>query len=177
MFKMSLLGVSVGSVKYLEEDKTWNPPHHLYSFLCFYVGWYWRVAFKIVNERELFIVAKQFWYEKLWLMSSPMFPGYVGSTGGSLAGFPQHCDQRQWTAATIPGVSEGREVWWSHPEGYRTSDGSVQPVWWLAQDYLLLYCKSSVCTINAIRVVNWHAVERMNYFTEIQWRTQNIRAF
>lgn len=33
----------------------------------------------------------------------------------------------------------GGEVWWPDSKGYWTSDGSVQPVWWLAEDHLFIH--------------------------------------
>lgn len=47
---------------------------------------------------------------------------------GPLARLPQHCDQRLGVAAALPGLSESGEVWRPDPEGYRTTDGAVQPL-------------------------------------------------
>lgn len=63
------------------------------------------------------------YHESFWKLNSSL-QRCVCCTG-PLARLPQHCDQRLRVAAALPGLSEGGEVWRSHLEGNRTSDGSV----------------------------------------------------
>ena len=145
---------------------------------CIYVGWYWQVAFKIVNERELFIVAKQFWYDKLWFdwclllyfqgMLDPLevhlldFPNIV--IKGSELQLPfQACLKVEKFGDLILKATEPQMVLFNLYDDWLKTISS--------------YTVSCLCSMIAKCVVSWYAVERMNYFTEIQWRTQNIRAF
>ena len=49
----------------------------------------------------------------------------VGPARGPLAWLPQHCHQGLRAPVAVPGLSEGGEVRWPHPEGHWAADGSV----------------------------------------------------
>ena len=38
----------------------------------------------------------------------------------------------------------GGETGWPNPKGNGATDGIVQPVWWLVEEYLIIYCKYTV---------------------------------
>ena len=44
----------------------------------------------------------------------------------------------------------GGETGWPNPKGNGATDGIVQPVWWLVEEYLIIYCKYTVISWNLL---------------------------